>query len=1241
MKRVRASVVNLFYAVVFLTAILKSLVFALTIYAENNINHVERWVSGFVGTQIHLDGIRASWSGLLPKIWLDNLSLGTDERLSLGDVRVSINSRSLPWWKTNPPLDIKLNGTHIHILREPSGIARVLGLSDGTSAFAPVLPAHIHIEDASILWEDRKRGGAELELEHVDVHLTSRDKEMHLVINAPQHKLLIRSDLQGNILGNDWSADTYLQTNEVEASPFANAYLPKEHTLDELKLGLESWSKWRGGRHVSTQAKLQLHRLVLRLAEGRRLTMDSAAANMKFRRGPDHWQLQFSDFSVDSSKGNWPTTDILLNLSVTEPGVQELRVGMSLIPLQVLNRLSGVFRPAGKLDTLLQQFSPTGELRKVRFHLQAGAAPEIRLQTFSADFSGISSKAWKKIPATSNLSGHIRGNLQQFQLDLDTRNASLIFPHLFRTPLPLSLVQGRLDWQSGAAGDWRLNSDRLIVESPDLQTVSRIAVNASPNEPLNLDLQTDFRNGIGANAGTYYPVGIMSPKLVEWLDRSIVSGSVPSGSFLLRGPLQGFPYHKTHTGHFEVLFDAENLVLDYQQGWPALKDGNARIQFYNNELHINASSAQILDSMVLQSNAHIPSLKPGSAIQIQGQANGPLSDALRLVRETSLQKKFSSAVEGMQASGNTGTKLKLTIPLSTTANYEFEGQLAMQDAGLTLTQHQLDLSRIRGQLNLDLNGINANGIRFKALGSDLQMDMNQSDHASTLINITGTLPIAEVQEQYPYLEFIAASGAAHTKIQLDLPNNRARGQIPASMSVSSDLKGISIDMPTPLNKSSGMLRPLILSLLLDSPDTDIRVHYADQARLHIMQNQAAEQRVTGSIEELPLGDWLEWYSQLESKAESADFNLHLLDLNVGHLSLGFFSASDLHLKVNREQQQWRGKLDSDRLKGNFKVPSDLANQPLVIRLDKLSMQLMEESAATQDHADPIPEDNLNPLDFPAVDFSCEELMRDDARLGKLRLKTHRTKDGMIIDDASINGRHVEAHLSGSWLNGGFGTVSRIKGEVNSRNMGRLLEKIYATTPVANSQTSLDIDLSWTGAPFQFHAANVKGGINLDVGEGRVLDLDPGAARMLGLLNIRTLSRRLQLDFSDMYKEGLSFDGILGSFILDNGNIYSNNLTIKSPSALIHISGSADLVHKQFDQLVTVSPKLDTTLPLAGAIVGGPATGLAVLLAQQVMSKPLSKLQRIEYSVHGPWHNTTITRIKRVKNQSGAEDILDL
>ncbi len=1239
MKRVRASVVNLFYMVVILVAAIKSAIFGITLYAENHNEGVEQIVSQLVGKQIHIQQINSSWSGLLPKLRLKNLSIGEGERLYLGDVQVNINTPSLPWWKTNPPLDIRLEGTRIHVLREPSGEIRILGLAD-SNLKDPLLPAHIHIKNGSILLQDNKHGGATLELQHVDVHLTSRDQQSRLVINSARDELLIRSDLQGNILGSDWSADSYVRTSMLEASAFANPYLPKRYKLDKLKLGLESWSQWRRGRHVASQAKIQLQQMDLRNSDGRRLTMDTASADMQFRRNRNHWQLQFSDFNIESTEGKWSGTDILLDLSTSEATMQRLRIGASQIPIRVLNRLSVIFRPLGDLDELLARLSPTGELHGIHAHLVTGTNHEIGLQQLSADFSGVSSRAWKKIPAISNFSGHIRGNSRQIQLDLDTSDADILFPGLFRTPLPLSLVQGRVNWQSGTTGNWQINSDKLKIDSPDLKTISRIAIQKQPDKPLFVDLQTDFRDGFGANAGTYYPVGIMNPNLVDWLDTSIVSGRVPSGSFLLHGPLDGFPYHKTHAGHFEILFDAEDLLLDYLQDWFPLNNSFADIRFYNNELHVNLSSAQLLNTKVVQAGATIPSLKPASSINIQGQASGPLADALRLVRETPLKKKFSSAVAGMLASGNTKTDLKLSIPLSRSADYEFEGQLMMRDAGLKLTQHRLDLSNIQGRLNLNLNGISASGIKFNSLGGNMQMDIDQSAHRSTLIDITGIPSIAAVQKHYPYLKPIEARGKAPVAIQLDIPNNNELALAPVSVRIRSNLKGITLDMPAPFAKSSNIPRPLNLSLLLNTPKSDIRINYAKQIQLHVTQDDAADYHIAGSIRDVPLDDWLGWFARMEPKGGPNSFDLKQMDLSVDHLSVGAFTASELQLSVRKNHAQWLGEIQSDRLQGSFTIPSDLSAQPLVVALDKLSLPVVLE--ADQDKPDPLPVDTLNPVVFPAIDFSCKELMIDDARLGKVEINTRKTTDGMIIDSAGIHGRHIDSQISGSWLNGSNGTLTRIKGNLKSRDMGHLLQKIYAATPLAGSETTVDFDLSWTAAPFQYHPVNAQGIINLDIGEGRVLDLDPGGAgRLLGLMNVRSLNRRLRLDFSDLYKEGMSFDNVQGSFQLGNGHIYSNDLTIISPSALIQISGSADLVDRQYDQLIAVSPKLDATLPVAGAIVGGPATGLAVLLAQQVMYQPLSKLQRIDYNLQGSWDNPVITPIQHEQKRTDSEDILDL
>jgi len=193
-------------------------------------------------------------------------------------------------------------------------------------------------------------------------------------------------------------------------------------------------------------------------------------------------------------------------------------------------------------------------------------------------------------------------------------------------------------------------------------------------------------------------------------------------------------------------------------------------------------------------------------------------------------------------------------------------------------------------------------------------------------------------------------------------------------------------------------------------------------------------------------------------------------------------------------------------------------------------------------------------------------------------------------------------------------------------MGKLLKKALSMDFLSGSKTYLSFDLNWKGPPFQPNIRDLQGEAQLDMGKGSFLHFKPGLARFLGLVNFDALLRRLKLDFKDVYKKGMAFDTIMGNFQFDEGLMYTNNLEIIGPSAFILISGNTDLVNETYDQLLSVSPRLDTTLPVAGAIVGGPVTGLAVLLAQQAFSEKLQKIQRIRYEVSGSWDEPVITRM---------------
>jgi uncharacterized protein YhdP len=142
----------------------------------------------------------------------------------------------------------------------------------------------------------------------------------------------------------------------------------------------------------------------------------------------------------------------------------------------------------------------------------------------------------------------------------------------------------------------------------------------------------------------------------------------------------------------------------------------------------------------------------------------------------------------------------------------------------------------------------------------------------------------------------------------------------------------------------------------------------------------------------------------------------------------------------------------------------------------------------------------------------------------------------------------------------------------------------------------------------------------------LLDVEPGATgRALGLLSLAKLPRRLTLDFTDLFGEGFGFDRIGGNFVLDNGNAYTERLEIDGPAAKIEISGRVGLAAQDYDELVTVTPYLNSSLPLAGALAGGPAIGAAVIVAEKLLKGKLglNELARKQYEVTGPWANPVV------------------
>jgi uncharacterized protein YhdP len=138
-----------------------------------------------------------------------------------------------------------------------------------------------------------------------------------------------------------------------------------------------------------------------------------------------------------------------------------------------------------------------------------------------------------------------------------------------------------------------------------------------------------------------------------------------------------------------------------------------------------------------------------------------------------------------------------------------------------------------------------------------------------------------------------------------------------------------------------------------------------------------------------------------------------------------------------------------------------------------------------------------------------------------------------------------------------------------------------------------------------------------------LSIEPGFGRVLGILAVAQWFKRLQLDFSDIYEEGLTFDSIKGHFNMLNGKATTDNLIIDAVPAKITIMGDTDLVKQTVDHVIKVVPKSLDAVPIAGTIMGK----VAAMLGKSLTGKDQEGLFfGTQYLVKGSWHDAKISSL---------------
>ncbi len=818
--------------------------------------------------------------------------------------------------------------------------------------------------------------------------------------------------------------------------------------------------------------------------------------------------------------------------------------------------------------------------------------------------------------------------------------ATTRLPDLLRNPADLTTLRGGLRWWQGPADGWHLALDDWRGDWAGTPVALDGQVWLAPGRSPFVDLEARTGAAEARRVMRHLPVGVMDDQLLAWLDGAVGRGEMRSASLRLFGPLQDFPFDDG-TGLFDLRTRLAPLEFRFRPDWPGFEQVDAELRFRNRGMIIDADAARIAGVPLLGATARIDDLWT-PRLRIDGRFRGEVQ-AMQdfLLRSPLLPQTSPLADVRWQGDGELDLGLYFPFqqrPLQVDGALRLDGAEVAAPAGPGLT-----LEDLRGDIGFDEQGLNWEELRARLAGRPVvSRATTTGEGADARIEVTADARLAVAD--WPGLAGMAgrAEGVGAWRLRWERPGFAVASglRVAQQLTVRSALEGIRLDLPLGLGKPASDPTPLRLDWSAQ-PDgrQQLRLAYDERLQVRVRDDGDGDRRaavhfgsappslpaepitrVTGRLPRLDLAG-----SAMGGGDEAGEGGVldalppvRAVDLTLAGADISRWRLAETRIRGGREADGWA--LDvSGAADGRLSQSDESA--PWRVRLDRLALATREADEAIVDANDAADIDTDPPPEStaagPDIDLLADELVADGTSLGRLEFSrvnggtpTGRARlmlKGEVVDLQARIEPHADA-----------GPGNRLHFDLYTRDAGMLLRALGMARVMDKGEGSVSGDLSWLGPMFSPRLPTLAGDINIDLRNGGLPAVEPGAGRALGLFSLSVLPRRLGLDFSDVVGEGLSYDRMEGTWQIRAGQMQTDGLSVTGPSLNLMLRGRTDLVRQRYDQTVTVTPRLSSALTFLGGLAGGPAAAVMLFFTRGVIEPGVERLTEFTYRIEGPW-----------------------
>lgn len=881
----------------------------------------------------------------------------------------------------------------------------------------------------------------------------------------------------------------------------------------------------------------------------------------------------------------------------------------------------------------------------------------------------------------SGLSGELRWRPGDAQVQIDAGPLELTLPGVWAEPiLRLNRLKGAiavhaLNEPSAKQGRrWTIESPGLEFATDDFSGAARLKWASATGSPGQLQLDARIDRVAANRVARYLPL-VVGSATRSWVQQGIRSGTVEKIEVLLQGDLARFPFRESGQGKFRVSGRMREVGLDYAPGWPGLEGLEGQLIFERAGFEVTAASARIQGVALRTLRARMNDFREG-LLSVEGQGDGPAQALLDFIDRSPLASSISTFTRDLRVQSAAEMGLALQIPIFDPEATRVRGHVLLAGNDLILDSTLPPFEGVQGRIEFTESGLTLRSIKAQFLGGPLSVNATPGAAGQLRIEAQGRLQVAAVQSLLDNALTQSLSGSLPYRAEINV-DRRA-----SSLRLRSDLTGLASSLPAPLSKSASQplvlevrSQPLAPARPNERPPGD-RVdvmlgrdmHLALERRRDPSNDRLRVQRAGFGMGNPPI--LRDRGFSVAMRTESFDFDawrvlLARTDLDAmrsttsdnplpgftlvpdwvsvvaDSIRIGGQTLNAVVIGASRQEGHWRANIAAQEISGHFEWLDARPGEPigtLRAQFDRLSLPRAREGEVETALA-------RAPDRLPALEISVESLALGRVELGRLSVSAANTGSAQqpvwALRRLEIDNPHARLSATGRWAYvasdpgaararevaaaaaGGLGSIDPRSTELDLalqvRDAGGLLARFGIEHAVRAAPGEVSGSLHWHGSPLALDLPSLQGALQLSLGQGGFLRIDPGAARLVAVLNLQALTRLLTGDLFDVFREGFAFDSIKGQVAIQDGVIQTSDLTMRGPQATVTLQGSADLKQETQNLQVRVVPEFNANLAsvAVGAMVN-PAVGLGSLAAQYVLRKPLQQALAVEFDIDGSW-----------------------